>query len=325
MQKQFGRSMVEMLGVLAIIGVLSIGGILGYRIAVNKYQANQILDDVNRFAFTIIERSPLSDGEISSADFVKTSPYTITAENDAEENYFYVEVHDVPKGVCHELVNKKSDDFEIYAGTQGNYLYQGDGSICDGTNRMLFVFGDVDELCKHTPGEGEQACVHGCVCDGACLTDVKTGEKVCCDNNTQKACNGACYDECDENHRFDNDSCSCECFPISYCSSTLDDTNCTCSSCSDNRVLDTTNKVCCTAKTGCDSYDTSCNCSQCNTSAHFVTDNAGGCQCDSANNWTSDGAGGCTCAEGYEDDGNGGCKLSCVIDNCTTPNAAFLI
>ena len=73
MQKiQFGRSMVEMLGVLAIIGVLSIGGLLGYRRAVNKYQANTILDDVNRFAFTIIERSPLSDGEISPADAVRT-------------------------------------------------------------------------------------------------------------------------------------------------------------------------------------------------------------------------------------------------------------
>ena len=66
--------MIEMLWVLAIIGVLSIGGIAGYRIAVNKYQANVILDDVNRFAFTIIERSPLPDGVISPADFVQTTP-----------------------------------------------------------------------------------------------------------------------------------------------------------------------------------------------------------------------------------------------------------
>ena len=82
--------MIEMLGVLAIIGVMSIGGIAGYRIAMNKYQANVILEDVNRFAFTIVERSPLPDGEISPADFVKTTPYTITAENDVEEKYFYI-------------------------------------------------------------------------------------------------------------------------------------------------------------------------------------------------------------------------------------------
>jgi len=39
-----GRSMVEMLGVLAIIGVLSIGGIAGYTMAMNRYKANEILN-----------------------------------------------------------------------------------------------------------------------------------------------------------------------------------------------------------------------------------------------------------------------------------------
>ena len=54
--KQIGRSMIEMLRVLAIIGVVSIGGIALYRRAVNYHQANSILDDVNRFAFAIIEK-----------------------------------------------------------------------------------------------------------------------------------------------------------------------------------------------------------------------------------------------------------------------------
>ena len=43
-QKEQGRSMVEMLGVLAIIGVLSIGAIAGYTMAMNRYKANEILD-----------------------------------------------------------------------------------------------------------------------------------------------------------------------------------------------------------------------------------------------------------------------------------------
>ena len=42
--KEQGLSMVEMLGVLAIIGVLSIGGIAGYTMAMNRYKANEILD-----------------------------------------------------------------------------------------------------------------------------------------------------------------------------------------------------------------------------------------------------------------------------------------
>ncbi|MBQ9089963.1 MAG: hypothetical protein IJY58_02825 [Alphaproteobacteria bacterium] len=45
-----GRSMVEMLGVLAIIGVLSIGGIAGYTMAMNRYRANEVVDAVNKYA-----------------------------------------------------------------------------------------------------------------------------------------------------------------------------------------------------------------------------------------------------------------------------------
>ena len=42
-----GRSRVEMLGVLAVIGVLSIGGIYGYTFAMDKYRANDIVYEVN--------------------------------------------------------------------------------------------------------------------------------------------------------------------------------------------------------------------------------------------------------------------------------------
>ena len=39
-----GRSMIEMLGVLAIIGVLSVGGIAGYSKAMLKYKVNKTID-----------------------------------------------------------------------------------------------------------------------------------------------------------------------------------------------------------------------------------------------------------------------------------------
>ncbi|MBQ2810949.1 MAG: hypothetical protein IJF12_02145 [Alphaproteobacteria bacterium] len=42
-----GRSMVEMLGVLAIIGVLSVGGIAGYSKAMNKFKINKTTDQVS--------------------------------------------------------------------------------------------------------------------------------------------------------------------------------------------------------------------------------------------------------------------------------------
>ena len=45
--------MVEMLGVLAIIGVLSIGGISGYSKAMSKYRVNKTLDQISMLVINI--------------------------------------------------------------------------------------------------------------------------------------------------------------------------------------------------------------------------------------------------------------------------------
>ena len=45
-EEQSGRSMIEMLGVLAIIGVLSVGGIAGYSKAMTKFKTNKVADNV---------------------------------------------------------------------------------------------------------------------------------------------------------------------------------------------------------------------------------------------------------------------------------------
>ena len=47
MNTQSGRSMVEMLGVLAIIGVLSVGAIAGYSKAMMKYKLNKQAEQLN--------------------------------------------------------------------------------------------------------------------------------------------------------------------------------------------------------------------------------------------------------------------------------------
>ncbi|MBQ8671852.1 MAG: prepilin-type N-terminal cleavage/methylation domain-containing protein [Alphaproteobacteria bacterium] len=47
---QRGRSMIEMLGVLAIIGVLSVGGIAGYSKAMSKYRINKTIEQITLIA-----------------------------------------------------------------------------------------------------------------------------------------------------------------------------------------------------------------------------------------------------------------------------------
>ncbi len=49
-ERQSGRSMIEMLGVLAIIGVLSVGGIAGYSKAMMKYRINKTIEQVTLIA-----------------------------------------------------------------------------------------------------------------------------------------------------------------------------------------------------------------------------------------------------------------------------------
>lgn len=52
-KEQAGRSMIEMLGVLAIIGVLSVGGIAGYSKAMNKFKTNKVADNVSMLVANI--------------------------------------------------------------------------------------------------------------------------------------------------------------------------------------------------------------------------------------------------------------------------------
>ena len=51
--EQTGRSMVEMLGVLAIIGVLSVGGISGYSKAMAKYKLTKAQDQITMLLMNI--------------------------------------------------------------------------------------------------------------------------------------------------------------------------------------------------------------------------------------------------------------------------------
>lgn len=51
--QESGRSMIEMLGVLAIVGVLSVGGISGYSKAMGKYKINQCLDQIANLIINI--------------------------------------------------------------------------------------------------------------------------------------------------------------------------------------------------------------------------------------------------------------------------------
>lgn len=52
--EQKGRSMIEMLGVLAIVGILSVGAISGYSTAMRKYKINRLKDEYTQFIHDVL-------------------------------------------------------------------------------------------------------------------------------------------------------------------------------------------------------------------------------------------------------------------------------
>ena len=69
--RENGRSMVEMLGVLAIIGVLSVGAISGYSKAMMKYKLNKQTEQIN-----YLMSSALAYGTGFGHTFSSTGSYT---------------------------------------------------------------------------------------------------------------------------------------------------------------------------------------------------------------------------------------------------------
>ena len=170
---QKGRSMIEMLGVLAIIAVLSIGGLLGYRRAVNNHQANVILDDVNRFAFVILERSGLALGEdIPKGDFVESGPYTLKGHQAAGAGQFSILVANVPKSVCEPLVDKGIVEYEVGVATPGGdvddeVIYDTlHTDLCQEMNDVAFYFGDTSGVCNAPEGNTPTPCTVNSDCCG---------------------------------------------------------------------------------------------------------------------------------------------------------------
>ena len=67
---QYGRSMVEMLGVLAIIGVLSVGAITGYSKAMMKYKLNRHLLTMNELVNTVAQYIGQISGNVVDTDTI---------------------------------------------------------------------------------------------------------------------------------------------------------------------------------------------------------------------------------------------------------------
>ncbi len=108
--KEKGRSMVEMLGVLAVIGVLSVGGIMGYKYGMMKYRVNETINELNIMANTYgvqmqqmsEEQTLPSEGELLSEENAVTRMgygYEVLGF----DNHFEIALFNVPNPECEQL------------------------------------------------------------------------------------------------------------------------------------------------------------------------------------------------------------------------------
>lgn len=161
-----GRSMVEMLGTLAIIGVLSVGAIAGYSYGMDKYRANQTVNDIMLRAVDLMTQASQGRTALSLDEWNnETSIYDFTNPAYSEDGLIMLDVgtnEKISQRVCEMIYDSLySSAFQIDI----NESVANSKNNCTSDNTMTFYFdgGNVNEqgefICS--PDCDEEQCANG--------------------------------------------------------------------------------------------------------------------------------------------------------------------
>ena len=149
LQNESGRSMVEMLGVLAVMGILSIGGIAGFNYAMDKSKANDILDGVNKRAIALSTYTMLGTNITSTtlnAEFSNRIGDSTVALN-ADNTGFDLIVSGVSEAVCDHVLNngaKMASEILLKEGEDDRVVWKqgvkSDHTCAETDNEIVFAF-----------------------------------------------------------------------------------------------------------------------------------------------------------------------------------------
>ncbi len=214
-----GRSMVEMLGVLTVMGVLSVTGIAAYNNAMNRYRANELLHTLSLFAISASQSRLLGNPL-----FVEETAFSfpITVENNCLEynNCFMAKISQLPSPICQQI---KNQDWNVPFKIEINGKENG---TCQSENEISFLFDDALEKVGKLNSKKE---------DGSCRGGY---EGNLCDQHI----------DCPQNSNWGPDGCLChpnwhgeEC--ATYCEGFLD-INDTCYECNHVYSTEASEKEC---------------------------------------------------------------------------------
>ncbi len=201
---EIGRGMVEILGVLGVIGVLSIGGIYGYQYAMNKYIANNIIQDAalaDTHLYSLSDKEPFPWTEINK-NFHTDKIIEIHRDNEGDG---YVRVKDIEEAVCKHILMMNNPPRMTLFNTEREPFTK-----CTQVNTIVFAFNSMRapgvncengfdcikmnmycqkdyKVCQNCP-EGYKVNAQADGCDIVCDTTSQTtchldGTYWCCDKN----------------------------------------------------------------------------------------------------------------------------------------------
>ena len=289
---QSGRSMVEMLGVLAVIGVLSVTAIGGYRYGMDKYHANEILKGVSARAMTASMEKTQTHTLTLAGHADDINGYTVGKETapGGDNTRFAITVSGVPESIC-DLVLRDGPENALY-------VYGGDGTVTscsDVDNTLAFIFNDnlsttfkADDYNGNEDGctgAGYTLCADD-TCRADCCAGVDTTCQTCAADGTVTPKSGSCATASIENGVCSNGACV-----ANLC---LDaDVDAQCQSC-DSVTGEITDTITCNNHGTCSNGSCSCDMGY-STSAGMTT-----CTICSAGTYAVAGSSSCTpCAAGY--------------------------
>ena len=219
-----GRSMVEMLGVLAVMGLLSIMAFAGFKIALNKHYANEILNEGNKRAVIVAGQIGFNQGSPSLSEFTKndftggTFDQAVTTNSQTEQ--FGLKVFNVPEAVCNNILNMLDEHTMLRRLASEENILQTIEDCTESEGNYLMVYNeDLTSNDKQRSCQADSECETNCatcvipdgatkgLCMGECDSKCTPGEDTCGDNECVI---------CDE----ESNTCKDGCIEIEYLEST---------------------------------------------------------------------------------------------------------
>ena len=179
---QNGRSMVEMLGMLAVAGVLSVGGVMGYQYAVNKNKATRVLNDVQLSYVSVHSTNDLPLNQLTPVSFTPSCGYPMFTQRVAmqEGPTDVVIAKNVEQKVCDHLTDMvQKTQWKVFLTNEGATNFT---PLTECTEDMMLAFSwaNINEI----PSVCDKECPENMICGGnnecVCANGYTMGEDGTC-------------------------------------------------------------------------------------------------------------------------------------------------